>query len=147
MFLIVLLVSFFLQDGDITGSQFIANNNVYTARHVSEEGPQVGIDITLLGASEERGFKMCPARHKAGDKILLHLAQWPGEPSYIDGMVMGSDDDYSWARLSQRATYGMSGSPIVCLEHGGVIGVLSSLMIEDPRFIKFSWFYPRPNVR
>lgn len=139
-------VRYHIEDDRIHGTQFDAEGKTYTADHATHRiVPKSGPDIGLLGESKKRGYEICKREHPVGASVRMPLAHWPGEPSVIQGIIMGAEPNRELSlviRLEARVALGFSGSPILCAEHNGVIGVLSRMNSNDPRFIFISQFYP-----
>ncbi|MCI0588937.1 MAG: hypothetical protein L0323_19110 [Planctomycetes bacterium] len=142
-------VRFYVDDlGRIAGTEFAAEGRVYTAKHVTDaydrkDAKQAGGDVSDVGPAGFHGLPICREHHAAASRVRVLLARWPGEGVDVEGMVMGrlGDDGVSGDYLLRTARplfRGVSGSPVVCDEHGAVIGVAARL--EGDR--QYSWASP-----
>tara|TARA_Y100000034_G_C6867721_1_gene395681 strand:+ start:943 stop:1515 length:573 start_codon:yes stop_codon:yes gene_type:complete len=119
------LYTFELKEDDVLGSvtygkAFIAECDIYTARHIIETHDRVGHDVINLGSTPIYGFSLCREDHGQNNSFT-----YVSDRGLIE-MWIESEDDISFKVFcSDDIKPGDSGTPAIC-QHGNVIGLVSS---------------------
>lgn len=116
------------------GKAFIANSRIYSARHIHDRdystlkgnGPTDGNDVIDLGPADIRGYDICKdCKHnevffmRKKDQVIFLECMREEEPNKL------------WMWASQEIKEGDSGSPILCMKHYKVVGLLSCFKIAN----------------
>jgi hypothetical protein len=106
--------------GAVYGKAFIAENEIYTAGHVTEKYISNGYDCASLGCSDVYGFNICDIEHGINDIAKYYTDRGRIFMSILD------ETNFSYKVLcSDNIKRGDSGSPVLCV-HGNIIGLISS---------------------
>ena len=103
----------------VRGQAFIAENKIYTARHVVEDiiiGEQ---DCISLGCSDVQGFSICREEHVYLDTLFFRSSR-----GIIYMTIFDMSDIKYIVICNDSIKFGDSGSPVFC-NHSKVVGVVS----------------------
>ena len=106
--------------GDTYGKAFIAECNIYTAKHVVEVYDRIGYDVVNLGPTPIYGFLLCREDHGENNSFVYLSSR-----GVIEMWVQSENDISFEVFCSDNIKPGDSGTPAIC-QHGNVIGVVSS---------------------
>ena len=106
------------------GKSFIADSKLYTCEHMFSETPidLLISDIRVLGDSSIAGLCICTEEHGPGDFFYSILQG--GFSVFCVFEVIGNYYDTS---SSPNVITGDSGTPVLCIEHNGVVGLVSAI--------------------
>lgn len=139
------------KQGVVMGTGFVMEGRLVTAKHVADPaglvGVELGEDIVDVGPAPMQGYTKCRKQHKPGDKVTVSLGPWPGITKGVQGMLNGPTDPDDpagiWGMFMEAAVLwpGVSGSPVICDEHNGVIGVITR-STNEPNWMILNVFTP-----
>ena len=126
-------------DGDMVGTKFVLEGRLVSAQHVAGEGfTPIGVDTVDLGPATERGYERRKTPLVVGDRVRLVLAEWPGVPREVPGVVVGTPSEgYQAVFFSSPGFPGVSGSPILD-EDGRCVGTFTALNPREPRYTRIA---------
>jgi len=105
---------------DTYGKAFIAECDIYTARHIIEPYDRIGYDVINLGSTPVYGFSLCREDHGQNNSFT-----YISDRGLIEMWVESEDDISFKVFCSDNIKPGDSGTPAIC-QHGNVVGVVSS---------------------
>ena len=106
------------------GVAFIAENCLYSAEHIFTDKNFVDTDFPdaiFLGNTEIFGLHICRQNHNFGDTFGAFL-----QNGFIKLTFNDMTNYFYKTKASLPVIPGDSGSPVVCIEHLGVIGTVSA---------------------
>ena len=104
---------------DTYGKAFIAECDIYTAKHIVEIYDHVGSDVVNLGSTPIQGFMLCRKEHSKNDSFIYMT-----DRGRIEVWVYAENDNFFDVLCSDNIKPGDSGTPTICA-HGNVIGLVS----------------------
>ena len=111
------------------GIASIIEHDILTAYHVIHPGEEHMPDITIIGGSSEPGLFLCQEEHTQYD--ICYFKTYRG---YTVGVISCTDYPNKMELTSNEAALsGDSGTPVLCLAHRKVVGLLVEL--EPPIFM------------
>lgn len=111
------------------GHAFIAEGIMWSAKHViinTTEDISADDDFIMIGPAPVSGLEICKEKHKNGDMFFYRCF---GEIKYLFCEEAGKHS-YDTSNL-QPIKPGDSGSPVMCLLHSRVVGIVSRYNIFD----------------
>jgi len=119
--------------GTSAGCGFIADHALYTARHLLKDGSQPTSyyisftpDVVIMGTTLVKGLEICTERHKDGDQLYYRV-----KGTNID-LTVCSIGMYKYnVEASSSIRPGDSGSPVFCMKHNRVVGLVSAYWPEN----------------
>jgi len=120
------LYVFDIDNGPYIGRAFIADYGIWSAKHIfQEQDPGVSDDVKFLGPTEVKGLTICRQEHALKD-VLYYRTQ-----RGIVYLVITFNNENMYETLSlNQLKHGDSGSPVMCLKDGEVVGVVSHLTVN-----------------
>lgn len=106
--------------GNRSGKAFIAENMIYTAKHVVTQIFPHDLDLVIVGTSDIKGSEICRSEHKVGDMFMADE-----ERGRIIFKLESIDGDEDMFETSEPIISGDSGSPLFCMQHGAIVGVVT----------------------
>jgi len=103
----------------VKGKAFIAENKIYTAKHLTKDVVFGEADFISLGCSDIQGFEICRENHAYLDTLIYYTERGIIYMTIIDI----SDLKYS-VICNNSIKFGDSGSPVFCF-HSKVTGIVS----------------------
>jgi len=102
----------------MSGKAFIAENKIWSARHIFEKS---GYDLINLGDSTISGLSFCKEDHIRSD-VFFFTTKLGDIYMYC---ILESEDTYNTMNTAP-VIGGDSGSPVFCMSHTKVIGIVSA---------------------
>jgi hypothetical protein len=119
------------------GKAFIADGQIWSARHIYDDGLDINkngtIDIVRIGTSPLQGLEICQEKHGVGDVLALRVGAYSNKnpredaPGVIQMTIMTANGNYWNTFMDKQIIQGDSGSPVLCVEHDKVVGLVSGL--------------------
>ena len=116
------------------GKGFIANGRIYSARHIFDQqygaselhGPINGEDVIDLGPAGINGYEICK-------ECRYNEMFFVRKKNKVIFLECTSDNEHNtlWMWSSQEIKEGDSGSPVLCVKHYKVVGLISCYRVGD----------------
>lgn len=122
--------------GTSAGCGFIADHAIYTAKHLLKDSSMRRRyslsflhDVAIMGTTLVKGLEICTEAHRDGDQLYYRV-----RGTNID-LTICSIGMYKYnVEASSTMKPGDSGSPVFCMKHNRVVGLVSAYWPEDPSF-------------
>lgn len=111
---------FDVYSGHAYGKAFIADYGIWSAKHIFEEDRGSSDDIKFMGPVEFEGLTLCKHEVKLND-MLYYRAN--GKIKYM--FVAHIEDSFFGVLTLDSIECGDSGSPVMSLKDGEVVGIVS----------------------
>ena len=125
-------------DGMSLGCGFIADHALYTAKHLLKNQytsasvfQSFAPDVAIMGTTLVKGLEICTERHSDGDWLYYMVGG-----KNIDIVVCNVRMNKYIVKASSNIKPGDSGSPVFCLGHNRVVGLVSAYWPESSGFLK-----------
>jgi hypothetical protein len=125
-------------DGASLGCGFIADHALYTAKHLlKNQYANVSVlngfvhDVAIMGTTLVKGLEICTERHSDGDWLY-----YTARGKNIDITICKVRMNKYIVEASSNIKPGDSGSPVLCLDHNRVAGLVSAYVPENLRSLR-----------
>lgn len=105
------------------GRAFIANYGIWTAKHIFDEGSGALDDVKFMGPTEVKGYVICTHELKLEDMVYYRVK---GKIKYL--RIAHIEDEYFGVLALNSIECGDSGSPVISLKDGEVVGIVSQMI-------------------
>jgi hypothetical protein len=132
------------------GKAFIAENKIWTAKHVIESiDLSNSPDVHVLGECEIEGLQICDQEHGVGSYFYMRVGNPPApnvrsiNPNKVEMIFVSEERNYIKVFMENEVIPGDSGSPVLCADHDKVIGIVSmrGLPYEDENVESIGYIY------
>jgi hypothetical protein len=121
------------REGTSLGCGFIADHALYTAKHLLKNQytstpvfQRFSSDVAIMGTTLVKGLEICTETHSAGDWLYYTVR---GEN--IDATICSTELDKYIVDACANIKPGDSGSPVLCMNHNRVVGLVSAYWPES----------------
>jgi hypothetical protein len=109
---------------------FIADHCIFTVRHGEDLHFSIedldSPDIAVIGTCAEPGLEFCEEEHKIGDSYTYVSIYGTNIISVVHSLV-----DFYSGIASRAVVPGESGTPVFCIQHHKVVGMISGYSTHD----------------